>query len=73
MIEPDESGVEKVHSGGPRRITVPAGRWGRGEGRRGLERAGDAMGVEDLSSGTFSRDRVSVLHARVYIAPGNKL
>ncbi|TWW62002.1 hypothetical protein D4764_04G0006490 [Takifugu flavidus] len=26
MIEPDESGVEKVHSGGPRRITVPAGR-----------------------------------------------
>lgn len=31
------------------------------------------MGVEDLFSGTFSPDRVSVLHARVYIAPGNKL
>lgn len=29
--------------------------------------------MENLLSGTFSPDRVSVLHARVYIAPGNKL
>lgn len=32
MIEPDESTVVKVHSGGPRRVTVPAGWWGHEEG-----------------------------------------
>lgn len=73
MIESDERGVVKVHSGGPRSVTVPAGWLGHKEGHCGLDRAGDTDGVEDLFRGTFSPDRVSALHARVYIAPGNKL
>lgn len=42
-------------------------------GGSGLERAGHMMGAENLSSGPFSPDQVSVPHARVYIASGNKL
>lgn len=41
--------------------------------KRGLERAGDTLGTENLSSGAFSPDPMSTLHARVYIASGNKL
>ena len=44
-----------------------------GEGGSALERAGDTVGAENLSSGPFSADQVSTPHARVYIASGNKL
>lgn len=46
--------------------------WERGGGS-GLERAGDTVGAENLSSGTFSPYQMSSPHARVYIASGNKL
>ncbi len=46
--------------------------WAR-RGGSGLERAGDTVGAENLFSGPFSPDQVSTLHARVYIALGNKL
>lgn len=54
-------------------------RWYGGEGvaavvgRSPLEKAEDTAGAEILSSGAFSGDRMSTLHARVYIALGNKL
>lgn len=38
-----------------------------------LERAGDVVVAENLSSGPFSPDQMSTPHARVYIASGNKL
>lgn len=47
--------------------------YGQEEGRSGLEKAEDTVGAENLSSGAFSGDQMSTLHARVYIALGNKL
>lgn len=58
------------------RVTMPVGWSGAGGGGGGgsaLERAGDTVGAENLSSGPFSADQVSAPHARVYIASGNKL
>ena len=52
---------------------MPVGLSGQEEGARGLERAGDTVGAENLSSGPFIPDQVSTPHARVYIASGNKL
>lgn len=56
-------------------MTMPVGCSGQEEerGDSGLERAGDTVGAEKLSSGPFSPDQVSTPHARVYIASGNKL
>lgn len=59
--------------GAPWRVTMQVGWSGQEEGCSGLERAGDTVGAQNLSSGAFSPDQMSTLHARVYIASGNKL
>lgn len=47
--------------------------WGQEGECSGLERARDMMAAENLFRGAFSPDQMSTLHARVYIASGNKL
>lgn len=73
MTEPEWELCADGPLGAPWRVTMPAGWSGQEEGCSGLERAGDTVGAENLSSGAFSPDQMSTLHARVYIASGNKL
>lgn len=74
MTDLSESCVVRVHwAPRPQRVTMPMCWYGQEEGRSGLEKAEDTVGAENLSSGAFSRDQMSTLHARVYIALGNKL
>lgn len=73
MTEPEWELCGEGPLGAPWRVTMPVDWSWQEEGYSGLESAGDMVGAENLSSGAFSPDQMSTLHARVYIASGNKL